>query len=56
MKENFKELVASELRGLRAKYNYTQKEVAEVTNVTEVTIRNRYSEITKLLDIKLSDY
>ena len=34
----------------------TQKEVAEVTNVTEVTIRNRYSEITKLLDIKLSDY
>lgn len=33
----------------------TQKEVAEVTGVTEVTIRNRYSEITKLLDIKLKE-
>ena len=33
----------------------TQKEIAEVTNVTEVTIRNRYSEITKLLDILVSD-
>ena len=33
----------------------TQKEIAEVTGVTEVTIRNRYSEITQLLDILISD-
>jgi len=38
MKENFKELVASELRGLRARYNYTQKEVAEKANVDIMTI------------------
>ena len=34
----------------------TQKEIADVTGVTEVTIRNRYSEITKLLDILISQY
>ena len=34
----------------------TQKEIADVTGVTEVTIRNRYSEITKLLDISISQY
>ena len=33
----------------------TQKEIAEVTGVTEVTIRNRYSEITQLLDILVSN-
>lgn len=32
----------------------TQREIADVTGVTEVTIRNRYSEIASLLDIKLS--
>ena len=32
----------------------TQREIAEVTSVTEVTIRNRYSEITQLLDILIS--
>lgn len=31
----------------------TQHEVAEVTGVTEVTIRNRYHEIAQLLDIKI---
>lgn len=34
----------------------TQKEIADVTGVTEVTIRNRYSEITQLLDIVISKY
>ena len=29
----------------------TQREIAEVTGVTEITIRNRYSEITQNLDI-----
>jgi transcription initiation factor TFIIB len=31
----------------------TQREIAEVSGVTEVTIRHRYSEITQLLGIKL---
>ncbi len=38
MKETFKELVSSELRGLRAKYNYKQKEVAEKADVDIMTI------------------
>lgn len=38
MRENFKEQVASELRSLRAKYNYTQKEVAEKANVDVMTV------------------
>lgn len=38
MKENFKESVASELRSLRAKYGYTQKEIAEKANVDTMTI------------------
>jgi len=31
----------------------TQREVAEIAGVTEVTIRNRYKEITKALDIDI---
>ena len=31
----------------------TQREVADVAGVTEVTIRNRYKEITKKLDIDM---
>ena len=31
----------------------TQKEVAEVAGVTEVTIRNRYKELTEKLGIKI---
>lgn len=34
----------------------TQREIAEATGVTEVTIRNRYSEITQLLDILITKY
>ena len=31
----------------------TQREIAEVTNVTEVTIRNRYKQLANNLGIKL---
>jgi len=31
----------------------TQREIAEITNVTEVTIRNRYKQLAKSLNIKL---
>jgi transcription initiation factor TFIIB len=31
----------------------TQREIAEVSNVTEVTIRNRYKQLAKSLNIKL---
>ena len=31
----------------------TQKEVATVADVTEVTIRNRYKELTQALDLQL---
>jgi transcription initiation factor TFIIB len=31
----------------------TQREVAEIAGVTEVTIRNRYKELTKKLDIDI---
>jgi transcription initiation factor TFIIB len=31
----------------------TQRDIAEVTNVTEVTIRNRYKQLTKALGITL---
>jgi transcription initiation factor TFIIB len=31
----------------------TQKEVARAAKVTEVTVRNRYKELVKRLDIKL---
>jgi transcription initiation factor TFIIB len=33
----------------------TQAEIAEVANVTEVTIRNRYKEIKDLLEAEKSD-
>ena len=32
----------------------TQKEIAEVVGVTEVTIRNRYKELTEHLDIDVA--
>ncbi len=32
----------------------TQKEVADVAGVTEVTIRNRYRELKNALDLKVS--
>ncbi len=41
--------IASVLCGERV----TQREVADVAGVTEVTIRNRYKEIAKKLDIDL---
>jgi transcription initiation factor TFIIB len=41
--------IASVLCGERR----TQREVADVAGVTEVTIRNRYKEITKKLDISI---
>ncbi|MBN2066741.1 MAG: transcription initiation factor IIB, partial [Candidatus Thermoplasmatota archaeon] len=31
----------------------TQREVAEIAGVTEVTIRNRYKELAKRLDIDI---
>jgi transcription initiation factor TFIIB len=42
--------IASVLCGERR----TQREVAEVAGVTEVTIRNRYKELTKKLDIAIA--
>jgi len=41
--------IASVLCGERR----TQREVAEIAGVTEVTIRNRYKELTKKLDIDI---
>lgn len=41
--------IASILEGDRK----TQKEVAKVTNITEVTVRNRYKELAEELDIEL---
>ena len=38
MRENFKEEVASELRSLRAKFNFTQKEVAEKAGIDVMTV------------------
>ena len=38
MKETFKEVVASELRALRAKYNYKQKEVADMAGIDTMTV------------------
>ena len=34
--------------------NRTQREIADVTNVTEVTIRNRYKELTVALNVELN--
>ncbi len=42
--------IASVLHGTRR----TQREVAEVAGVTEVTIRNRYKELTEYLDIDVT--
>jgi transcription initiation factor TFIIB len=42
--------IASVLCGERR----TQREVADVAGVTEVTIRNRYKELTKKLDIGIA--
>lgn len=38
MKDNFKEQVASELRSLRAKYDYNQKDVANLANIDIMTV------------------
>ena len=38
MKENFKECVSAELRSLRAKHKYTQKEVADRASVDIMTV------------------
>lgn len=38
MKDNFKEQVASELRSLRGKFNYKQKEVANIANIDVMTV------------------
>jgi transcription initiation factor TFIIB len=32
----------------------TQREIADITNVTEVTIRNRYKELSKALNVEIS--
>ena len=34
--------------------NRTQREIADITNVTEVTIRNRYKELSKALNVEVS--
>lgn len=52
MRENFKEAVASELRSLRAKYNYTQKEVAEKANVDVMTV-TRYENNTTSMQLDM---
>lgn len=38
MKDSFKEQVASELRSLRGKFNYKQKEVANIANIDVMTV------------------
>ena len=38
MKDSFKEQVASELRSLRAKFNYKQKEVANKASIDVMTL------------------
>lgn len=38
MKDNFKEQVASELRSLRAKFNYKQKDVANKAKIDVMTL------------------
>ena len=38
MKENFKEQVASELRSLRAKYNFKQKDIANKAKIDVMTV------------------
>lgn len=38
MKDNFKEQVASELRSLRGKFNYKQKDVANLANIDVMTV------------------
>ncbi|MEM3432464.1 MAG: hypothetical protein QXU76_03770, partial [Candidatus Bilamarchaeaceae archaeon] len=42
--------IASAMHGVKK----TQKEVADVAGVTEVTIRNRYRELKKELDLKIN--
>jgi len=42
--------IASVLEGEKR----TQREVAEVAHVTEVTVRNRYKELVEKLNIKLT--
>jgi len=44
------------LAGVLCREKRTQKEVATVAGVTEVTIRNRYKEIVDVLDYSLPDY
>ena len=38
MNESFKEAVASELRSLRSRYNYKQKDVAQKANIDIMTV------------------
>lgn len=52
MKDNFKEQVASELRILRAKYNYKQKEVANKANIDVMTVaRYENNSVSMQLDM-----
>lgn len=41
------------ISAIKAGERRTQREVAEVADVTEVTVRNRYSEIAKELNEKI---
>ena len=40
---------------LQGRENTTQKEIAEVAGITEVTVRNRYKSLEKLLHLKIPD-
>ena len=42
------------IAGILNNQRRTQREIAEICGVTEVTIRNRYKEISKSLDLDLA--
>lgn len=52
MKDNFKEQVASELRSLRAKFNYKQKDVANKAKIDVMTLaRYENNSVSMQLDM-----
>jgi transcription initiation factor TFIIB len=41
------------MASIKTSHRRTQREIADATNVTEVTIRNRYKELTAALNLEL---
>jgi transcription initiation factor TFIIB len=42
------------IAGMKNNEHHTQREIAKLSNITEVTIRNRYKELIKILNIGLN--